>query len=38
MGLPAPPFATDLFGPEAIILKGLNGLNWRLQDYEARGG
>mgnify|MGYP001411087316 FL=1 len=38
MGLPVPPFATDFFGPEAIILKGLNGLNWRLKDYEARGG
>jgi NADH-quinone oxidoreductase subunit F len=38
MGLPVPPFATDLFGPEAIILKGLDGLNWRLKDYEARGG
>jgi NADH-quinone oxidoreductase subunit F len=38
MGLPVPPFSTDLFGPEAIIMKGLNGLNWRLQDYEARGG
>ena len=38
MGLPVPPFATDLFGPEAIIMKGLDGLNWRLKDYEARGG
>jgi len=38
MGLPVPPFAADLFGPEAIILKGLTGLNWRLKDYEARGG
>jgi NADH-quinone oxidoreductase subunit F len=38
MGLPAPPFAEDLFGPEAILLKGLTGLNWRLSDYEARGG
>jgi NADH-quinone oxidoreductase subunit F len=38
MGLPVPPFATDLFGPEAILLKGLTGLNWRLGDYEARGG
>jgi len=37
MGLPVPPFATDLFGPEAIIMKGLDGLNWRLKDYEARG-
>jgi len=38
MGLPVPPFATDLFGPEAIIMKGLDGLNWRLKDYEARSG
>jgi len=38
MGLPVPPFATDLFGPEAIIMKGLDGLNWQLRDYEARGG
>ena len=38
MGLPIPPFATDLFGPEAIIMKGLDGLNWQLKDYEARGG
>jgi len=38
MGLPVPPFATDLFGPDAILLKGLDGLNWRLKDYEARGG
>jgi NADH-quinone oxidoreductase subunit F len=38
MGLPQPPFATDLFGPDAIILRGLTGLNWRLKDYEARGG
>jgi hypothetical protein len=21
-----------------VILKGSNGLNWRLKDYEARGG
>jgi NADH-quinone oxidoreductase subunit F len=38
MGLPLPPFAVDIFGPEAIIMKGLTGLNWRLKDYEARGG
>ena len=38
MGLPLPPFSTDLFGPDAIILRGLTGLNWRLKDYEARGG
>lgn len=38
MGLPIPPFAADLFGPDAVIMKGLDGLNWRLKDYEARGG
>ncbi len=38
MGLPVPPFAGAIFGPEAILMKGLNGLNWRLGDYEARGG
>jgi len=38
MGLPVPPFATDLFGPDAVIMKGLDGLNWTLKDYEARGG
>jgi len=38
MGLPLPPFSTDLFGPDAIIMRGLTGLNWRLKDYEALGG
>jgi len=38
MGLPVPPFATEIFGPDAVIMKGLNGLDWRLKDYEARGG
>ena len=38
MGLPVPPFAADLFGPDAVIMKGINGANWRLQDYVARGG
>ena len=32
------PFATDAYGPDALILKGLDGLNWRLSDYVARGG
>jgi NADH-quinone oxidoreductase subunit F len=32
------PFSPDRYGPDAIILKGLDGLNWRLKDYEARGG
>jgi NADH-quinone oxidoreductase subunit F len=38
MNAPLPPFAGDIYGPDAVILKGLTGLNWRLQDYEARGG
>jgi NADH-quinone oxidoreductase subunit F len=38
MGLPVPPFTGDIFGPDAILLKGVNGLNWRLEDYEVRGG
>ncbi len=33
-----PPFTTDAYGPDALILKGLDGLNWRLSDYLARGG
>ncbi len=33
-----PPFDPSIFGPDAILLKGLTGLNWRLKDYEARGG
>jgi NADH-quinone oxidoreductase subunit F len=33
-----PPFAKDAFGPDAVIMKGIDGLNWRLKDYEARGG
>jgi len=38
MNAPLPPFAPGLYGPDAIILAGLTGLNWRLKDYEARGG
>jgi NADH-quinone oxidoreductase subunit F len=38
MGLPVPPFAGEIFGPDAILMKGLNGLNWRISDYESRGG
>ena len=26
------------YGPDALIMKGLDGSNWRLKDYEARGG
>jgi len=35
---PLPPFSPDSYGPDALILKGLTGFNWRLGDYEARGG
>ncbi|HTD89315.1 MAG TPA: NADH-quinone oxidoreductase subunit F, partial [Burkholderiales bacterium] len=37
-GLPVAPFAKDLYGPDALIMKDINGTNWRLKDYEARGG
>jgi NADH-quinone oxidoreductase subunit F len=33
-----PPFSPGVFGPDAVILKDLTGTNWRLKDYEARGG
>jgi NADH-quinone oxidoreductase subunit F len=26
------------YGPDAILMAGLDGRNWRLTDYEARGG
>ncbi len=26
------------YGPDAVIMKGLDGANWHLKDYEARGG
>jgi NADH-quinone oxidoreductase subunit F len=38
MNAPLPPFAGDIYGPDAVIMKGLSGLDWRLKDYEARGG
>jgi len=38
MGLPIAPFAAGLFGPDAVIMKGITGANWRLQDYLDRGG
>ena len=38
MNAPRVPFPPEIYGPEAILLKGLTGLNWRLKDYEARGG
>jgi NADH-quinone oxidoreductase subunit F len=33
-----PPFPPGVFGPDALILKDVTGTNWRLKDYEARGG
>jgi NADH-quinone oxidoreductase subunit F len=33
-----PPFARGVYGPDAVILKDIDGTNWRLSDYEARGG
>ena len=33
-----PPFDPAVYGPDALIMKGVNGVNWRLKDYEARGG
>ncbi len=33
-----PPFDPGVFGPDAIIMRGITGTNWRLKDYEARGG
>jgi NADH-quinone oxidoreductase subunit F len=32
------PFDPSVYGPDALIMKGVDGLNWRLGDYEARGG
>ena len=26
------------YGPDAILMKGLDGANWRLKDYQARDG
>ncbi len=33
-----PPFDPGIYGPDAILMKGITGLNWRIKDYEARGG
>lgn len=32
------PFSPDVYGPDAVIMKGCNGANWRIGDYQARGG
>ena len=33
-----PPFDPAIYGPDAVIMKGIDGTNWRLKDYESRGG
>jgi len=33
-----PPLPPDFYGPDAKIMQGVDGLNWRLADYEKRGG
>jgi NADH-quinone oxidoreductase subunit F len=38
MNAPLLPFSSDIYGPEAVIMKDLDGLNWRLKDYEGREG
>ena len=38
MNAPLPPFPPDIYGPEAVLMKDLTGLNWGLKDYEARDG
>jgi NADH-quinone oxidoreductase subunit F len=38
MNAPIPPFPQDIYGRDAVIMKGLDGLNWRLADYESRDG
>ena len=38
IGLPATPFAKGIYGPDALIMKDIDGTNWRIKDYEARGG
>jgi NADH-quinone oxidoreductase subunit F len=35
---PSPPFPPDFYGPDAKIMKDIDGTNWRLADYEKRGG
>ena len=38
MNAPVLPFSPEIYGPDAVLMKGLNGLNWRLQDYHQRDG
>ena len=35
---PSPPFPQDFYGPDAKIMAGIDGTNWRLADYEKRDG
>ena len=35
---PSPPFPQDFYGPDAKIMAGIDGNNWRLADYEKRDG
>jgi NADH-quinone oxidoreductase subunit F len=35
---PALPLPRDFFGADALIMKDVDGLNWRLDAYQARGG
>jgi NADH-quinone oxidoreductase subunit F len=32
------PFDPARYGPDALIMKGCNGVNWGIKDYIARGG
>jgi NADH-quinone oxidoreductase subunit F len=32
------PFASGAYGPDAVLMAGITGNNWRLADYESRGG
>ena len=38
MNTARPPFDPAVYGPDALIMKGVNGVNWHLADYAARGG
>ena len=38
MNAPLLPFSPEIYGPEAILMQGLDGLNWRIKDYCERGG
>jgi len=33
-----PAFDPGIYGPDAVLMKGITGQNWKLKDYEARGG